>query len=203
MITKEALNKSLTFNNYFNLTEEQVKNKDTSGENKSEALVDYTKLNFSRMKRILKTTQVNSEVVNYLSNINKPIYFVVFTETWCGDAAQNIPVFFKLAETNSNIKLRLLFRDEHPKLMENYLTNGGKAIPKLVALDEDLNELGTWGPRPAFLQNWLKKEKENPTMSMDDLKQEFQVWYTKDKGATLQAEMVDLIKKWQTKKVII
>jgi len=83
--------------------------------------------------------------------------------------------------------------------MDQYLTNGGKSIPKLICVDENLNELGTWGPRPTILQDWLKKEKANPTMEMADLKKEFQIWYTKDKGQTLQREMVLSMQTWLEK----
>jgi hypothetical protein len=86
--------------------------------------------------------------------------------------------------------------------MNQYLTNGGMSIPKLICVDEELNELGTWGPRPKFLQDWLFKNKANPKMSMADLKKEFQIWYTKDKGQTLQQEMVLLMKSWTNKECL-
>jgi hypothetical protein len=123
----------------------------------------------------------------------------VLAESWCGDAAQNLPVFAKIAEANSNITIRILLRDENEELMNQYLTNGGKSIPKLICIDKDFNELGTWGPRPTFLQDWLYKEKTSPTMEIDELKAQFQVWYTKDKGQTLQREMVLSMKRWLNK----
>lgn len=199
MVTQKDLDKSISFQQYFDLVKNLVETGGTTGDNKSSAFVDYTKLNFSRMKRILKTTQASDIVINTVNCLQDKLTWLVISESWCGDAAQNIPVFAKMTEVNPNINLRIILRDENPELMDQYLTNGGKSIPKLICLDENLNELGTWGPRPKVLQDWLYKEKENPTMEVSKLKEEFQIWYTKDKGQTLQNEMIMLLKHWLKK----
>lgn len=199
MVTQKDLDKSISFQQYFDLVKNLVETGGTTGDNQSSAFVDYTKLNFSRMKRILKTTQASDIVLNTVNCLQDKLTWLVISESWCGDAAQNIPVFAKMAEVNPNINLRIILRDENPELMDQYLTNGGKSIPKLICLDENLNELGTWGPRPKVLQDWLYKEKENPTMEVSKLKEEFQIWYTKDKGQTLQNEMIMLLKHWLKK----
>lgn len=199
MISQKDLDKSMSFEEYYQLNEQLAKSGGTTGENKTESLINYTKLNYSRMKRILKTTHIANEVLNTTDCLNEPLTWVILTESWCGDAAQNIPVFAKIAEANPNISIKILLRDENERLMNQYLTNGSKSIPKLICLDRDFNELGTWGPRPKYLQDWLYKEKANPTMEMGELKEKFQVWYTKDKGQTLQKEMVSLMKKWLNK----
>lgn len=199
MVTQKDLDKSISFQQYFDLVKKLVETGGTTGDNQSSAFVDYTKLNFSRMKRILKTTQASDIVINTVNCLQDKLTWLVISESWCGDAAQNIPVFAKMAEVNPNINLRIILRDENPELMDQYLTNGGKSIPKLICLDENLNELGTWGPRPKVLQDWLYKEKENPTMEVSKLKEEFQIWYTKDKGQTLQNEMIMLLKHWLKK----
>lgn len=199
MITQKDIDKSMSFDEYYQLNENLVKEGSATGENQSEALINYTKLNFSRMKRILKTTPISEDVLNTVDCLNEPLTWIVLTESWCGDAAQNLPVFSKIAEANPNISLRVLLRDDNPELMNQYLTNGSMSIPKLICVDENLNELGTWGPRPKFLQDWLYKEKANPTMEMADLKKEFQISYTKDKGQTLQKEMILLMKAWENK----
>jgi len=199
MISQQDLDKSMSFEEYYQLNEKLAKEGKSTGENQGDIYVNYTKLNFSRMKRVLKTTPIAEDVSNTVECLNEPLIWVVLAESWCGDAAQNLPVFAKIAEANPNITIKILLRDENETVMNQYLTNGGKSIPKLICLDKDLNELGTWGPRPKFLQDWLYKEKANPSMSMDELKEQFQVWYTKDKGQTLQKEMVILMKEWLNK----
>ena len=199
MITENDIRKSTSFEQYYQLSERLAKEGKTTGENQSEELINYSKLNFARMKRILKTTPISAAVKETVDCLTDKLTWIVLTESWCGDAAQNIPVFVKIAEANPNITLRILQRDENLELMDQYLTNGGKSIPKLICVDENLNELGTWGPRPKFLQDWLRDNKSNPKMSMDELKKEFQSWYTKDKGQTLQKEMVSSMKAWTKK----
>ncbi|MCB0380050.1 MAG: thioredoxin family protein [Flavobacteriales bacterium] len=199
MVTKKDIDRSISFNEYYELVEKLANEGGTTGDDQSQAMIDYTKLNFSRIKRILKTTDAIPEITETLACFNEKITWLVIAESWCGDAAQNVPVMQIMAEVNPNITVRVILRDENPELMNQYLTNGGKSIPKLICLDENLNELGTWGPRPQFLQDWLKKEKANPTMEMSALKEQFQVWYTKDKGQTLQKEMLLLMKGWLKK----
>lgn len=199
MVTKKDIERSISFNEYYDLVEKLANEGGTTGDDQSQAMIDYTKLNYSRMKRIMKTTEVIEEVKNTTTCFDDKIIWLVIAESWCGDAGQNLPVMAKMAEANPNIELKVILRDENPDLMNQYLTNGGKSIPKLICLDENLNELGTWGPRPQVLQDWLKQEKANPTMEMSELKEQFQVWYTKDKGQTLQKEMLELMKSWLKK----
>lgn len=199
MVTQKDLDNSISFNEFFSLVEKLVNEGGTTGDDKSQSYVDYTKLNYSRMKRVLKTTQPSEDVISTVNCLNDKLTWIVLAESWCGDASQNLPVMAKIAETNPNINLRVVLRDDNPDLMNQYLTNGGKSIPKLICIDENFNELGTWGPRPKHLQDWLYQEKANPTMEMSALKEQFQIWYTKDKGQTLQREMILLLKEWLKK----
>lgn len=199
MVTKKDIDRSISFNEYYTLVEKLATEGGTTGDDQSQAMIDYTKLNYSRIKRILKTTDAIPEINETLACFSDKITWLVIAESWCGDAAQNVPVMQIMAEVNPNITVRVILRDDNPELMNQYLTNGGKSIPKLICLDENLNELGTWGPRPQFLQDWMKKEKANPTMEMSELKEQFQIWYTKDKGQTLQKEMLLLMKGWLQK----
>lgn len=199
MVTKKDIDRSISFYDYYTLIEKLAIEGGTTGDDQSQTYVEHTKLNYSRIKRILKTTEPLAEVTNTTECFNDKITWLVIAESWCGDAAQNVPIMQIMAEVNPNINLRVILRDENPDLMNRYLTNGGKSIPILICLDENLTELGTWGPRPQFLQDWMKKEKANPTMEMSVLKEQFQVWYTKDKGQTLQKEMLLLMKGWLQK----
>lgn len=198
MITQEHLNKSISFEEYYELYEKQVAAGTTSGDDQSEMLVEYTKLNFSRLKRSYRTTVPSEKVLETVDCLNDEITWLVLTETWCGDAAQNIPVLARIAEANPTITFRLIFRDEHPEVIDNFLTNGSKSIPKLIALDKNLNVLGTWGPRPTVIQNWFLAEKANG-VDMEKLKIDLQHKYNEDKGRSLQQEMVELMKTWLNK----
>ena len=66
-----------------------------------------------------------------------------------------MPVLAKLAATVPGLELRVILRDQHPEVMDRYLTNGSRSIPIVIALDEQFRELGHWGPRPRELQAWV------------------------------------------------
>ena len=84
-----------------------------------------------------KTLTVHEDVSEKISSIKSKLIWLVLSEGWCGDAAQLLPVINKKAELSENIKLKVLLRDENEELMNQFLTNGGKAIPKLIIIEEE------------------------------------------------------------------
>ena len=131
--------------------------------NEDEKITAYIKLNQSRMHRVEKIYTISGGILNQLQSLVHKTYWLILTEHWCGDASQNLPAFNTVAEaSNGKIELKLLYRDEHPELMDAYLTNGTKSIPKLIQLDSHFNVTGIWGPRPSVAQNLVKELKSNP-----------------------------------------
>lgn len=166
----------------------------STAKNESESLVEYSKLNVVRMKRLDKTIEIIPELRETVQGISAPQTWLVITEGWCGDAAQIVPVLNKIAELNSNIKLNFLLRDENLELMDQYLTNGrSRSIPKLVVLNEHNEELFNFGPRPAALQEMFYHLKAN-AMSNDAVKEEIHKWYAKDKTISIQNDLLALLK---------
>jgi len=170
----------------------------STAKNESESLVEYSKLNVVRMNRLDKTTEILPELQQKVSEISAPQTWLVLTEGWCGDAAQIIPVLNKIAALNSNITLRFLLRDEHLELMDKYLTNGkSRSIPKLIALDENNNELFNWGPRPKALQEMFYHMKAN-ALSNTTIKEELHKWYAHDKTVAIQKDILELLEEHLT-----
>ena len=66
-------------------------------------------------------------------------------EGWCGDGSQILPYLAKMAHESNNIQLKILLRDENPEIMDQYLTNGSKSIPKLISVDSEDEEIFTFG----------------------------------------------------------
>lgn len=197
MITQNVINKGISYQEYFAIVENLVAENKTSGTAQSEFLSHYTKLNLQRMKRVEKTAQVLPALQNLMTQIPKRWVWLVLTEAWCGDAAQNIPIIAKIASLSPNVELKLIWRDENPDTMDLYLTNGGKAIPKLVCVEEDcLCEVGTWGARPQILQKWFEEEKQNPTLSKEGMMEYVHGWYAKDKTLSLQYEFIEFLPRW-------
>ncbi|MFT4695300.1 MAG: hypothetical protein ACI8RY_000456 [Urechidicola sp.] len=191
LINKSLVN-SLSYNEYRALVTNLLGNNESTTKNGSEDLVSYSKLNNSRMKRLDKTTKLDDSVVNKFSSIDKKITWVVLSEGWCGDAAQNLPVINKLAETNSNINLRIVLRDENPELMNEFLTNGNQAIPKLIQLENE-KVTKTWGPRPTIATKMVVDYKAKHGQLDADFKKDLQVWYNKNKNENVIEDLSELI----------
>jgi len=187
-IISEALDHSMSYEAYHQLFTEYAENGKTSGPKQSDDLVHYTKLNAQRSKRIAKTTNLNPALVKAVQSLPKQTWILI-TETWCGDAANSVPVIAKLAELNSDIDLRIVLRDEQLELMDQFLTKGGRSIPKLITLDESLEVQFTWGPRPEELQKiyWDWRESEN-SMPYSEFHLVIQKWYNDNKSVAIQDE---------------
>lgn len=199
LINKKLITEAMSYPDYRKLIDNLMAESKTTGTNHSEDMLKYTNLNIQRMNRLDKKTKLSEAMKNALASINTGWTWLVLTEAWCGDAAQNLPIINQMANVNPNIELKLILRDEHPEIIDAYLTNGGKAIPKLVCLEtEHLKELGTWGPRPAVPQSMIKAYKENPNESYAEVAKKMQSWYAKDKGKSIQKEFITLIEKWQS-----
>lgn len=156
--------------------------------------LEYTKLNFARMSRIEKQYKPSAALAEKLQSIEKPQRWLLISEVWCGDAAQNVPLLHALAATNPAIELRLIWRDSYPELMDAYLTNGGKAIPKLIAFDaQSAEELFTWGPRPAEAQKMVLAHKENPQEDFASFVERLHAWYASNKGKDFEEEFLELL----------
>ena len=197
---KEKFDKSLTYREYKDLVLTLSVGKATTGTDQSESRIANTKLSAARMTRIDKTMEILPEAVVAFSDLKKEYAWLVLTESWCGDSAQNIPVINKLAELSGAIDMRFLFRDENPELMDCCLTNGTKSIPKLIAVDKStFTLLGTWGPRPAPAQNMMLEYKAKKHKAYEEVQLDIAVWYNKDKGVTLQKEFIELINDWENK----
>jgi hypothetical protein len=182
----------MTYLNYRELIDSLIVQNKTTGNDQSEEMINYAKLNIQRMNRLDKTTILNDNWTPFFESLKSNLKWVVLTEGWCGDAAQIVPVINKIAEaSNGKIELELLLRDENLALMDKYLTNGGRAIPKLICYDENNVELWNWGPRPIEAQKLVNQLKED-NVTLSELKTQLHLWYTHDKTMNIQLEIFQI-----------
>lgn len=194
VILQNALDQSISYEEYRELVRRLAVDHSNTGPEKTEALANYTQLNDRRMKRWDKTLRIPEEVVSKVKGYNKRVTWLVLTESWCGDASPSLPVMNKLAELNPNLKFKIVLRDEHPELMDLFLTNGTRSIPKLIMLDGDMNKvLGEWGPRSTKATQMVKEEKAKKGTLSTEFKQELQVFYNKDKGQDILKDLMQLL----------
>ncbi len=194
-IISASLKNSMTYAEYRELVIKLVEEKSTTGNDKTDALVEYTLLNDRRMRRWDKTAKVSDAMKTKIESIDKKVTWLVISESWCGDAAHIMPIINKVAELNDTIDYKIVLRDENEALMDQFLTNGGKAIPKLIMLDSETNAvLGTFGPRPTVATKMVQDYKAEHGMLTPEFKEDLQRWYNKDKGQSLIEDLVNLLK---------
>ncbi|MCX7551021.1 thioredoxin family protein [Xanthomarina sp. F2636L] len=193
-IIKDSLDKSMSYQAYRDLMAKMVENESSTGDDKSQDMVEYTKLNEQRMKRWDKTLKVSDSTKEDLADIDTKQTWLVLAESWCGDAAHVIPVFNKLAELNENITFRVVLRDDNDALMNQFLTNGGKSIPKLIIIDDTTKKvINSFGPRPAEATKLVVDYKAKHGMITPEIKEELQQWYNKDKGQSVMSDLMNLL----------
>jgi hypothetical protein len=194
MILRKHLARCMGYGAYKALIEKLLAEGKTTGLEQLPEKVNNAGLNYQRMLRVERTVQLTEDMKGALKNVKGSYHWIVITEGWCADTAQQVPVFAAIEKENPSITLCLLLRDGNPDVMEQYLTNGTRSIPKIICVDADsLSEKFTWGPRPAELQAKvmdLKKQgadREKKALLL-------QKWYNADKTASLQAELIALIR---------
>jgi len=199
-INPAVVEKSMTYTEYRDLINTLFAEDKTTGPIQSPAMLNYTKMNIARMRRLDKTTRLSPETLENLKKIEEPQLWLVITEAWCGDAAQIVPVMNKMAEMQPNITLRFILRDENLDVMDAFLTNGGRSIPKLiVTVGEDNEVVKSWGPRPNEVQEIVTLSKQELAAIEDEEsrkihtqaeKYNVQKWYAKDKTKQIQEEIL-------------
>jgi len=197
-IAAKYVETAISYADYVDMLNRLLEEGKTTGSDQSEKMVNFGSLNQQRMRRISKTFSPSPETHHQAKSFDRAMIWLVITEGWCGDAAQNLPILDKLQPLFPKVELKLLLRDENLELMDQFLTNGGRSIPKLIALDAQNHEvLGDWGPRPAALQKLVLDFKRNPDKPYEEFTKDVQLWYAKDKGRSMEQEIVGLMQKWQ------
>ena len=192
-IIQSALQNSVSYSVYRTLVSKLIGEGKSTGNEQSADLLHYSELNEVRMNRLEKTLQLDSEVLKILQNLKAKQTWLVISEGWCGDAAQILPIIKLMAEASENIDLKIVFRDENEEIMNQFLTNGSKSIPKLILLDENSNLINHWGPRPEAAKNLIIDYKAKHGIVDEPAKIALQKWYLDDKGISTMKEIAAML----------
>ena len=196
-IIEKAISDGISYREYRNMIDTLLQRRETTGAEQSEKRVGYTEVGVARMNRLDRTMKLLEEVREMISSINKPQIWLAITEAWCADSAWILPVINQMSEVNSLITLKHVLRDENEELMNLFLTNGGRAIPTILIIDEMSNQvIGRWGPRPAELQRRGAERREDPNpMPYSEFFAALQKWYAADRTETIQKEFAAAVKE--------
>ncbi len=194
-LVEKGLDRAISYDDYRTMVSDLVEKGLSTGPEQTEALLNYSTLNDRRMKRLGKTVKLSPEIENVATDFAGDITWLVLTESWCGDAAQTMPVMDKIAKLNDGIDFKVILRDENLELMDEFLTNGNRSIPKLIAVDNATGEItNTWGPRPSTATKMVQDYKEAHGALTPEFKQNLQVWYNKDKGQDTAKDLAALLR---------
>lgn len=154
----------------------------------------YLTNNYRISLKIEENYTVSDNLKKLIEAITEPQLWMVLTEPWCGDSAQCLPYIAKFARCTSYIDLRILLRDKNLDIMDQYLTEGKRGIPKLVAFDQEGNELFQWGPRPQGAANLFKKDRK-AGLSKDAIMEKLHLWYAQFNSEVMEKEFEQLLRE--------
>jgi len=120
-------------------------------------------------------------------------HLLVLSEDWCGDSVNIVPIIAKLAESVSNMDMRILARDENLDIMDTHLTGKSRSIPIVILLNPKFQECGWWGPRPRELQKWVIEK--GLKLPKDERYKELRTFYARDHGLTTMSEIVEMLEQ--------
>ncbi|WP_166924600.1 thioredoxin family protein [Flavobacterium poyangense] len=193
-IVAKALFNSYSYPEYRKLVADLLSEGKATGDQQSEDLTHYTSLNEARMNRLEKTIKISEETIEKLQKLDNHYIWLVISEGWCGDAAQILPILNKMAlSSDKKIDLRIVLRDANDELMSHYLTNGGRAIPKVIIICKEAGIVrADWGPRPKGATELMTNYKKEFGVIDEKIKTDLQLWYLADKGVSVQEELIKI-----------
>jgi hypothetical protein len=194
-LLKNTYDTAMSYEAYHELMRDLVQHKKATGADTSEQKVALTKLNASRLKRLDKTISIPETAAEHFRNLPSQQTWLLIVESWCADAVQTIPVLHKITETTPKLTLKIVLRDENEALMNHFLTNGTKSIPKLLIMDDDYKVIDTWGPRSQNATQLVVHYKKEHGVIDDTFKRNLQMWYNQDFGKSIVEEMTALTAK--------
>lgn len=194
-IVAKALFNSYSYPEYRKLVTDLLSEGKSTGNEQSENLTRYTSLNEARMNRLEKTIKISENIIDKLQKLDNHYIWLVISEGWCGDAAQILPIINKMAlESNKKIDLRIVLRDANDELMSHYLTNGGRAIPKVIVICKEAGIVrADWGPRPKGATELMADYRKEFGVIDEKIKTDLQLWYLADKGISVQEELLEIM----------
>ena len=109
------------------------------------------------------------------ASLPAPLNVLVLAEDWCPDVVAGLSLVSKLAHETGKLNVRVLLRDQHLDVADQYLKEGKyRSIPVLVFFDQDMREIGHLIERPARAtaemraarERYIAEHPENHELSM-------------------------------------
>ena len=108
----------------------------------------YSKYNLERQERVQSEWQMSPSFEKAVREFEGPLCWLFITDDWCIDSAYSLPLLLEAAEMRDDVTLSILMKDDNLDILDLFLTNGARSIPKLIAIEEDGSVRYAWGPQP-------------------------------------------------------
>ncbi len=193
-IIAQSIKRGISYQAYRELVKQLVEQKTTTGKDKTRVLANFTKLNDKRMNRWDKTLKIPKVAQQRINEFELDVTWLVIAESWCGDGAHILPALNKIAELNNHINLKIVLRDENPELMDLFLTNKSRSIPKLIMIDTETGDvLNSYGPRPSEATSLVSRYIAKYGILTPAFKEDLQHWYNNDKGQNTIEDVTNML----------
>ena len=113
----------------------------------------YSRYNMERHERVEALWEPSDAYSQAVTADHGAAVWLFITEDWCVDSAYSLPLIHWGSEQRADVTLRILLRDESPEIMDLFLTEGKRSIPKFVGISSEGDVRFVWGPQPEVLRD--------------------------------------------------
>jgi hypothetical protein len=161
--------------------------------------LDQAKINRDKFELYYKNSPVTDEDLAFFKKAaaspHGPAKILALAEAWCGDVYRELPTMARIAEA-TGMELRVFLRDENADIMDEFLSNDGKAraIPVFVFYTKETRYITHFTERSASAHAELAataeqvKQKLNlpPTATLANLPEADRQVYLRELIARIQ-----------------
>lgn len=158
--------------------------------------LDAARENVERMQGFYDAFEFDEDTLAFF-NGRTPLQVLAIAEEWCPDVVQCVAVAARIADEVPGMELSIVRRDENPKLMDEYKSEGKARIPVIAFFDMTFRELGRWSGRCQSADQWIFGEVL-AGRSLDNLGDDEAVAFKRDYDDRFSKTYVwETIEEWQ------
>lgn len=100
-----------------------------------------------RWDAVHESVRLTTAQVELLRGFKRQMFVPIVAGAWCGDCIQQCPMLDHFARQTDLIHIRYFDRDAHPDLADAVSLCGGRRVPTVVFLSEEMKFCGLLGDR--------------------------------------------------------
>ncbi|MDE2996805.1 MAG: thioredoxin family protein [Bacteroidota bacterium] len=112
----------------------------------------YSRYNLERQARVDTLWNPSEAFTSAVQHAPGPSTWMVITDDWCIDSAYSMPLLKWATDQRSDITLKILLKDDHPELHDQFLRFDRRAIPTWAGISEQGEVQFVWGPQPEAIR---------------------------------------------------